>query len=92
MTITDSSAGKTGSFSNVTVNGGSDTTVPLNLGENKINVVVTNPGGYTNTYTITVTRLASIEVGFTVDPADAKVTVWDSNKDRIAPTDVFRHG
>ena len=71
----------------VTVNGGSGTTVPLNLGENKINVVVTNPGGYTNTYTITVTRLASIEVGFTVDPADAKVTVWDSNKDRIAPTD-----
>ena len=71
----------------VTVNGGSDTTVPLNLGENKINVVITNPGGYTNTYTITVTRLASIEVGFTVDPADAKVTVWDSNKDRIAPTD-----
>ena len=71
----------------VTVNGGSDTTVPLNLGENKINVVVTNPGGYTHTYTITVTRLASIEVGFTVDPADAKVTVWDSNKDRVAPTD-----
>lgn len=71
----------------VTANGGSDTTVPLNLGENKIDVVVTNPGGYTNTYTITVTRLASIEVGFTVDPADAKVTVWDSNKDRIAPTD-----
>ena len=71
----------------VTVNGGSNTTVPLNLGENKINVVVTNPGGYANTYTITVTRLASIEVGFTVDPADAKVTVWDSNKDRIAPTD-----
>ena len=71
----------------VTVNGGSDTTVPLNLGENKIDVVVTNPGGYTNTYTITVTRLASIEVGFTVDPADAKVTVWDSNKDRVAPTD-----
>ncbi len=71
----------------VTVNGGSDTTVPLNLGENKINVVVTNPGGYTNTYTITVTRLASIEVGFTVDPADAEVTVWDSNKDRVAPTD-----
>lgn len=71
----------------VTVNGGSNTTVPLNLGENKINVVVTNPGGYTNTYTITVTRLAAIEVGFTVDPADAKVTVWDSNKERIAPTD-----
>ena len=71
----------------VTVNGGSNTTVPLNLGENKINVVVTNPGGYTNTYTITVTRLASIEVGFTVDPADAKVAVWDSNKDRVAPTD-----
>ena len=71
----------------VTVNGGSDTTVPLNLGENKINVVVTNPGGYTNTYTITVTRLAAIEVGFTADPADAKVTVWDSNKDRVAPTD-----
>ena len=71
----------------VTVNGGSDTTVPLNLGENKIKVVVTNPGGYTNTYTINVTRLAAIEVGFTVDPADAKVTVWDSNKDRIAPTD-----
>ena len=71
----------------VTVNGGSDTTVPLNLGENKIDVVVTNPGGYTNTYTITVTRLAAIEVGFTVDPADAKVTVWDSNKDRVAPAD-----
>ena len=71
----------------VTVNGGNNTTVPLNLGENKINVVVTNPGGYTNTYTITVTRLAAIEVGFTVDPADAKVTVWDSNKERIAPTD-----
>lgn len=71
----------------VTVNGGNDTTVPLNLGENKIDVVVTNPGGYTNTYTITVTRLAAIEVGFTVDPADAKVTVWDSNKERIAPTD-----
>ena len=71
----------------VTVNGGSDTTVPLNLGENKIDVVVTNPGGYTNTYTITVTRLAAIEVGFTVDPADAKVTVWDSNKDIVAPAD-----
>lgn len=71
----------------VAINGGSDTTVPLNLGENKIDVVVTNPGGYTNTYTITVTRLAAIEVGFTVDPADAKVTVWDSNKDRVAPAD-----
>lgn len=71
----------------VTVNGGSDTTVPLTVGENEIKVVVTNPGGYTNTYTITVTRLAAIEVGFTVDPADAKVTVWDSNKDRVAPTD-----
>ena len=71
----------------VTINGGSDTTVPLTIGENKIAVVVTNPGGYTNTYTITVTRLAAIEVGFTVDPADAKVTVWDSNKDRVAPTD-----
>ena len=71
----------------VAINGGSDTTVPLNLGENKIDVVVTNPGGYTNTYTITVTRLAAIEVGFTVDPADAKVTVWDSNKDIVAPAD-----
>ena len=71
----------------VAINGGSDTTVPLNLGENKIDVVVTNPGGYTNTYTITVTRVGSVKVGFTVDPADAKVTVWDSNKDRIAPTD-----
>lgn len=71
----------------VAINGGSDTTVPLNLGENKIDVVVTNPGGYTNTYTITVTRVGSIEVGFTVDPADAKVTVWDTNKDRVAPTD-----
>ncbi len=71
----------------VAINGGSDTTVPLNLGENKIDVVVTNPGGYTNTYTITVTRVGSIEVGFTVDPADAKVTVWDTNKDRVAPAD-----
>ena len=71
----------------VAINGGSDTTVPLNLGENKIDVVVTNPGGYTNTYTITVTRVGSVEVGFTVDPADAKVTVWDTNKDRVAPTD-----
>lgn len=71
----------------VAINGGSDTTVPLNLGENKIDVVVTNPGGYTNTYTITVTRVGSVEVGFTVDPADAKVTVWDSNKDIVAPAD-----
>ncbi len=71
----------------VTVNGSSDTTVPLTVGENEIEVVVTNPGGYTNTYTITVTRVGSVEVGFTVDPADAKVTVWDSNKDRVAPTD-----
>lgn len=71
----------------VAINGGSDTTVPLNLGENKIDVVVTNPGGYTNTYTITVTRVGSVEVGFTIDPAGANVTVWDSNKDRVAPTD-----
>lgn len=71
----------------VTVNGSSDTTVPLTVGENEIEVVVTNPGGYTNTYTITVTRVGSVEVGFTVDPADAKVTVWDSNKDRVAPAD-----
>lgn len=71
----------------VAINGGSDTTVPLNLGENKIDVVVTNPGGYTNTYTITVTRVGSVEVGFTVDPAGANVTVWDSNKDRVAPAD-----
>lgn len=71
----------------VTVNGGSDTTVPLTVGENEIKVVVTNPGGYTNTYTITVTRVDSVEVGFTVDPADANVTVWDSNKDRVAPTE-----
>lgn len=71
----------------VTVNGSSDTTVPLTVGENEIEVVVTNPGGYTNTYTITVTRVGSVKVGFTVDPADAKVTVWDSNKDRVAPTD-----
>lgn len=71
----------------VAINGGSDTTVPLNLGENKIDVVVTNPGGYTNTYTITVTRVGSVEVGFTIDPAGANVTVWDSNKDRVAPAD-----
>lgn len=71
----------------VTVNGSSDTTVPLTVGENEIEVVVTNPGGYTNTYTITVTRVGSVEVGFTVDPAGANVTVWDSNKDRVAPAD-----
>ena len=71
----------------VTVNGGSETTVPLELGENEIKIVVTNPGGYTNTYTITVTRVASVEVVFNVDPADANVTVWDANKDRVAPTD-----
>ncbi len=71
----------------VTINGGSEITVPLNLGENEIKIVVTNPGGYTNTYTITVTRLASVEVVFNVDPADANVTVWDSNKDKVAPTD-----
>ena len=71
----------------VTVNGSSDTTVPLTVGENEIDVVVTNPGGYTNTYTITVTRVGSVEVGFTVDPAGANVTVWDSNKDRVAPAD-----
>ena len=84
--VTVAATPRDGSYT-VTVNGGSETTVPLNLGENKIDVVVTNPGGYTNTYTITVTRLAAIEVGFTVDPADAKVTVWDSNKDRVVPTD-----
>ena len=71
----------------VTVNGSSDTTVPLTVGENEIEVVVTNPGAYTNTYTITVTRVGSVEVGFTVDPAGANVTVWDSNKDRVAPAD-----
>ena len=71
----------------VTVNGGSETTVPLNIGENEIKIVVTNPGGYTSTYTITVTRVASIEVVFDVTPADANVTVWDSNKDKVAPTD-----
>lgn len=71
----------------VTINGGSETTVPLNLGENEIKIVVTNPGGYTNTYTITVTRVASVEAVFNVDPADAKVIVWDANKDRVVPTD-----
>ena len=71
----------------VTVNGGSETTVPLNIGENEIKIVVTNPGGYTNTYTITVTRVASVEAVFNVDPADAKVIVWDANKDRVVPTD-----
>lgn len=71
----------------VTINGGSETTVPLNLGENEIKIVVTNPGGYTNTYTVTVTRVASVEAVFNVDPADAKVIVWDANKDRVVPTD-----
>ena len=71
----------------VTINGGSETTVPLNLGENVITIVVKNPGGYTTTYTITVTRVASVEVGFSVEPADANITVWDANKDRVAPTD-----
>ena len=71
----------------VTVNGGSETTVPLNIGENEIKIVVTNPGGYTSTYTITVTRLAAIEVAFSVDPAGANITVWDANKDKVAPTD-----
>ena len=71
----------------VTINGGSETTVPLNLGENVITIVVKNPGGYTTTYTITVTRLASIVVDFSVEPAGANITVWDANKDKVAPTD-----
>ena len=71
----------------VTVNGGSETTVPLTLGENVITIVVKNPGGYTTTYTITVTRLASIVVDFSVEPAGANITVWDANKDKVAPTD-----
>ena len=40
----------------VTYNGGTENTIPLEMGVNKIEIVVTNTNGDTNTYTLTVTR------------------------------------
>ncbi len=40
----------------VTYNGETSNVIPLSAGENKIEIVVTNKGGYTNSYTLTVTK------------------------------------
>ena len=40
----------------VTYNGGTSNVIPLSAGENKIEIVVTNKDGYTNSYTLTVTK------------------------------------
>jgi len=40
----------------VTYNGETSNVIPLSAGENKIEIVVTNKDGYTNSYTLTVTK------------------------------------
>ena len=76
---------------NVTYNGKTENTVALELGENTIEVVVTNASGYTGTYTIKVTRVEEVTVDFALMPADAKVTVKDSLGGKVAPEDGKYH-
>ena len=72
--------------STVTYNGSTNPTVPLTVGENEIKVVATDKDGRFYTYTITVTRSA-LEANFSVTPADAKVTVWDSKNTKLESKD-----
>ena len=69
----------------VTYNGKAENTVALDMGENTIEVVVTNASGNSSTYTIKVTRVEAVQVDFSVNPSDAKVTVWDSLGSKVAP-------
>ena len=72
--------------STVTYNGSTDPTVPLNVGENEIKVVATDKDGNFYTYTVTVTRI-ELEASFSVTPADAKVTVWNSKNTKVPVED-----
>ena len=72
--------------STVTYNGSTNPTVPLNVGENEIKVVATDKDGYFYTYTVTVTRI-ELEASFSVTPADAKVTVWNSKNTKTPVED-----
>lgn len=69
----------------VTVNGGSGNTVPLELGENVIEVAVQFPDGEKNTYTIRVFRTKQIDVTLDVTPSDAEVKLSDPNGNLLTP-------
>ena len=40
----------------ITYNGETSNVIPLTMGENKIEIAITNKDGYTNSYTLTVTK------------------------------------
>lgn len=71
----------------VTVNGGEDATVALEMGENVIPVVVKNEDGYESTYTITVTRKEAISITFSVNVDNPRITLTDANKTVVTPVD-----
>lgn len=69
----------------VTYNGSESGVIPLSDGENTVVIVVKNTAGYEKSYTLTVNKVASISVTFSVTPADATVNLQDSFGDRIWP-------
>lgn len=69
----------------VTYNGGESNVIALEDGENVILVKVVNPGGYENTYEITVNKVAEISIAFDVTPEDAVVHLQDSFGQRLWP-------
>lgn len=71
----------------VTVNGGAETTVALEMGENVINVVVKNADGYEAAYTITVTRKEAVTVSFDTNVENPNIVLKDAQKAQVSPVD-----
>lgn len=68
----------------VTCNGSESNEVALELGENTIEVVIAY-GDASKTYTITVTRVAKLEVTFALTPENALVNLVDKFGARVMP-------
>ena len=71
----------------VTYNGDSSAEAALEMGENTVKILVRNSGGYENTYTLTITRVAQIVVDFDVTPDDANVRLKDALGALVEPQD-----
>ncbi|MGN0629679.1 MAG: Ig-like domain-containing protein [Oscillospiraceae bacterium] len=75
----------------VTYNGSESGEVELVKGENVVNVVVKNDDGLEKIYTVKITKVDSIFVSFSVNPADAVILLKDSFGERLWPDENGRY-
>lgn len=75
----------------VTYNGSENGEVELVKGENTVNIVVRNDDNIETVYTVKITKVDSIFVSFSVNPADAVILLKDRFGERLWPDENGRY-